>query len=157
MKLAKILTVFTILGYLMSCTGTTEHQHESHPKEEHATHQEEKAVLSLNNGVKWIADEATYNGMKQMKSAIINFRANKTNVDIKSYNILGNQLGGFTKEIIAKCSMQGADHDQLHIVLAPMLANVDTIKKGGDINQAEKNIDALQVHLEQFFNHFKSK
>ncbi len=160
MKLTKIIAGFIIAsGLLVSCGAPNEQKHETHQKE--APHEHDKKevapALTLNNGAKWMADETTYNGMQAMKLAVTNFSTAHANATINEYKTLGNQLGTITKEIIAKCSMQGPDHDQLHIVLAPMLANVDVIKKGTDLEASIKNIEALEASLEQFFAHFELK
>ncbi|MCF6352355.1 MAG: hypothetical protein L3J06_05030 [Cyclobacteriaceae bacterium] len=159
MKQTKILTSFFLTALLVSCGGTQNHNqelHEQEAKEEH--HQESaEAKLSLNNGVKWAADKPTYDGMKAIKLALTQFSTVNSSANIEEFNTLGNQLGGITKEIIAKCSMKGPDHDQLHIVLAPMLENVDVIKNGTDVEMIRKNVDELEGSLAQFFTHFELK
>lgn len=51
--------------------------------------------------------------------------------------------------------MKGKDHDQLHVLLAPMLANVDVIKNGDDMLEIKVNTEALSEALVQFFDHFE--
>ncbi len=155
----QLITAFTLIVFMASCGATQEHNHESNKQEVKEEHHEEKgeAALTLNNGTKWAADEPTYNGMKQLSLAITTFNTSNNSPDKEQYNKLGNQLAGITKEIISKCSMKGPDHDQLHIVLAPMLANVDIIKNGTDVYEARKNVDSLRGSLEQFFAHFELK
>ena len=161
MKLTKLITSFVLMGFITSCGGSQEKEqgHESHEQEAKDEHHEEKAEakLMLNNGAKWEADEPTFNGMKDLSLAITTFNTANIDPTQEQYTQLGNQLAGITKEIISKCSMKGPDHDQLHIVLAPMLANVDVIKNGKDVYDAKKNIDGLRGSLEQFFAHFELK
>jgi len=161
MKLTKIITGFILAsGLLVSCGVSNEHKHEMHEQETKEEHHQEnnEAQLSLNNGAKWEADEPTYNGMKAMRLTMTNFSTVHSNATtVEEYQTLGNQLGKITKEIIAKCSMKGPDHDQLHIVLAPMLDNVGVIKTGTDIYLIRKNADGLEKHLEEFFDHFELK
>jgi len=141
MKIYKILTAITLTIILISCGGSADNKEESHKKEEaHSdTNRNDKKkiepTLSLNNGAKWAADEPTFNGMKAMRLAMTNFSTVHSDA----------------------CSMKGPDHDQLHIVLAPMLGNVDVLKNGTDIYDARKNEDALEKHLEAFFKHFELK
>ncbi|MCF6359680.1 MAG: hypothetical protein L3J29_02840 [Cyclobacteriaceae bacterium] len=160
MKLTKIITGFILAsGLLLSCGVSNEQKHEMHEQETKEEHHQEnnEARLSLNNGAKWEADEPTYNGMKQLKVTIILFKTSHNAPGNQEYNALGNQLGEITKEIISKCSMKGPDHDKLHIVLAPMLANIDVIKNETDLEASIKNIEALEASLEQFFAHFELK
>lgn len=159
MHFTKLIAAFVLILFMTSCGGSQEHNHESHEQEAKEEHHEEKteAKLTLNNGSKWEADEPTFNGMKELSLAITTFNTANNDPSQEQYNKLGNQLAGITKEIISKCSMKGPDHDQLHIVLAPMLANVDVIKNGKDVYDAKKNIDGLSGSLEQFFAHFELK
>ncbi len=159
MKIYKILTGITLSIILISCGGTAEKKHETQKGEVAHTQDKKKAEpkLSLNNGAKWAADVPTYDGMKAMRLAMTNFSTVHSDATKEEYNDLGKELGLITKEIIAKCSMKGPDHDQLHIVLAPMLANVGVIKTGGDIYETRKNVDGLEKHLNEFFDHFELK
>ena len=159
MKLTKLISAFILTGFMISCGGAKEHEHESKESVPKAEHHEatQDSKLSLNEGAKWEADEPTFNGMKELKLAIVTFKTSHNSPIQSEYNSLGIQLAGITKEIISKCSMNGLDHDQLHIVLAPMLANVDVIKNGSDIDKIEKNVNALSNSLEQFFDHFELK
>ncbi len=161
MKIYRILTGITLSIVLISCGGATEQTEESHEqeakKEQNHTKKEAEHKLSLNNGAKWAADVPTYDGMKAMRLAMTNFNTVHSDATLEEYQSLGSQLGEITKEIIAKCSMKGPDHDQLHIVLAPMLDNVGVIKTGTDIYLIRKNVDGLEKHLEEFFDHFELK
>ncbi len=161
MKLNRILTGITLSIILISCGGTAEQTHETHQQEAKKEHDHDKKEaepkLALNNGAKWAADVPTYDGMKAMRLAITNFSTVHSNATVEEYQTLGSQLGAITKEIISKCSMKGPDHDQLHIVLAPMLANVDIIKNGTNVDKARKNVEELENSLTQFFAHFELK
>ena len=159
MKIYKILTGITLSIILISCGGTADKKRETQKEEVAHDHDKKKAEpkLSLNNGAKWAADEPTYNGMKAMRLAMTNFSTVHSDATIEEYNSLGKELGLITKEIIAKCSMKGPDHDKLHIVLAPMLGNVDVLKNGEDIYVARKNENSLEKNLEAFFKHFELK
>lgn len=157
MKLTKLIAAFTLIGFMVSCGGTKEHEsHDSKAKEEHHDATED-SKLRLNEGVKWESDESTFNGMKELNLAITTFNTSHNNPTQVDYNGLGMQLGMITKVIINQCSMKGPDHDQLHIVLAPMLANVDVIKNGSDLDKIEKNVNDLSGSLGQFFDHFQLK
>jgi hypothetical protein len=111
--------------------------------------------LNLNNGVKWKSDESTFNGMKRLELTLANFKKDKEDPSISDYNNLGIALANIDKDIISQCSMKGKDHDQLHVLLAPMLVNVDVIKNGHDKDEVKVNIDALNEVLSKFFGHFE--
>ncbi|MCP4457380.1 MAG: hypothetical protein GY816_05045 [Cytophagales bacterium] len=92
--------------------------------------------------------------MERLKTALTDF-GEKDSPTITDYNSLGETLSNINKDIISQCSMQGEDHDQLHIVLVPMLDNVDAIKNGQDIDKIKENNAALSKSLMLFFEYFE--
>ncbi len=155
MKHTQLFTVIVFLIFGMACNNPSQH---GHPAENQQSGDEApeaaKIGLTLNNGAKWAADNSTYGGMKQLELSIHNFTQSHTNPSLEDYHQLGEALASINTEIIRQCSMQGKDHDQLHLLLEPMLQNVDVIKKGNDTGAAAKNLLALEKSLAMFFAHF---
>lgn len=154
----KIISLIAISLFLFSCGNISNEQ----SKEQTVTHEEhshdkETPALELNNGAKWDSDQSTFDGMKRLELTLFNFSENHKNPTIEDYNVLGDALGNINKDIISQCSMRGIDHDQLHTLLAPMLANVDVIKNDQDIVKAKDNTEALSEALVQFFEYFEVK
>ncbi len=107
--------------------------------------------LKLDNSKKWIANLETHDGVKNMDAIIKGFQS-KTD---KNYTKLGEALSKETSVIIKKCSMKGEPHDQLHVVLVPMLDEISTLKET-DINSKTKqgSLEKLEFLIKKYFDHF---
>ena len=161
MKLTIIPALILSLGFAVSCSNSSEHNHDSSTTETteeqqaEAPHANTEIKISLNNGAKWNSDESTFTGMKRLELTLYNFNNDYTEPSLADYNKLGNALANINKDIISQCSMKGEDHDQLHVLLAPMLANVDVIKNGQDLLEIKVNTEELKEAVVQFFKHFE--
>ena len=162
MKFTIISTLLLALGFVVSCSNSSEHNQDSSITENTAAEHQDETVqanteikLSLNNGAKWNSDESTFTGMKRLELTLYNFNNDIKEPSVADYNKLGVALANIDNEIISECSMKGEDHDQLHVLLAPMLANVDVIKNGEDMLEIKVNTEALGEALVQFFAHFE--
>ena len=163
-KLTLIPGLILSLGFAMSCSTSGEQNSESAIIENRAVESQAKTMhanteikLSLNNGVKWHSDESTFTGMKRLEMTLSNFSNYNKEPSTMDYNKLGVALANVDKDIISQCSMKGKDHDQLHLLLAPMLANVDVIKNGQDLLEIKVNTEALNEAIIMFFEHFEIK
>ena len=163
MKLTKFTTVMLLFALTVSCSSSHD-QDQVESKTEVAKEQTSETnkdatedKLILNDGAKWKSDESTFAGMKRLELTLYNFGENTSEPTLADYNNLGEMLANIDKDIISQCSMDGKDHDQLHVLLAPMLGNVDVIKNGEDSAQAKDNVDALAASIAQFFAHFEVK
>lgn len=88
--------------------------------------------LALNNGKQWVANQETHIGMKRIDSIL----KTETSIDTKA---LGNILSKETSYIIKSCNMKGEAHDQLHIVLVPILEEITDLKDvENDTTKAQK-------------------
>jgi len=110
----------------------------------------ENEQLKLNNGEKWIANNETHEGVKNMDSIIKAFKTAK----IRDYGLLGGTLSLQTSYIIEQCDMKGEPHDQLHVVLVPMLDDI-AVLKDADINKSKLALENLEGLIKIYFNHFK--
>ena len=154
----KIITLTIVSLLLLSCGNTTNDQTNeltAPSTQQEQSHDDQIPAISLNNGTRWNSDQSTFTGMKRLELTLYNFRAGHNNPTVADYNVLGNALATIDNEIISQCSMTGKDHDQLHILLAPMLANVDVIKNGEDLVEIKVNTEAINEALVQFFEHFE--
>ena len=162
MKRRFISALILSLGFAVSCSNSHAHNKDSSTTEKtkaepqvETPHSNTEIKLILNDGAKWNSDESTFTGMKRLESALFNFNEKFINPSIVDYNKLGEALANIDNDIISQCSMQGEDHDQLHVLLAPMLRNVAVIKNGNDPVKIKENTKALSEALEQFFEHFE--
>ena len=103
--------------------------------------------LTLNNTEKWLANTETHVGMKRIDSIL----KNNTASDGKT---LGEALSKQTSYIIKSCDMTGEAHDQLHIVLVPILEEITDIKDIENSSELEKKVTVLQGLIVTYFEYF---
>ena len=103
--------------------------------------------LTLNNTEKWLANTETHAGMKRIDSIL----KNNTASDGKT---LGEALSKQTSYIIKSCDMTGEAHDQLHIVLVPILEEITDIKDIENSSELEKKVTVLQGLIVTYFEYF---
>ena len=107
--------------------------------------------LKLNNGERWIVNEATQIGVTKMDSIIKSFNSNKSDNFIE----LGNNLSKQTSYIIKNCDMTGEAHDQLHVILVPMLDEIWVLKESNKVEDCREAVNELKSLIEAYFVHFK--
>lgn len=105
--------------------------------------------LTLNNNEKWLANKETHIGMKRIDS-ILKFDS------FKDGNKLGKALSKETSYIIKNCNMTGNAHDQLHIVLIPIIELISDIKDVKNTSELEKKVTNLQRLSATYFQYFKN-
>jgi len=104
--------------------------------------------LTLNNNEKWVANEETHIGMQRIDSIL----KNNTSTSGKE---LGDILSKQTSYIIKSCDMEGEAHDQLHVVLVPILEEITDIKDVENTSVLEKKVTNLQRLTATYFEYFK--
>lgn len=103
------------------------------------------------NNIKWNANKATQIGMHKIDSTIEKFQSLKR----QDFKNLGALLSKETSAIVKNCDMTGEAHDQLHLVLVPILEQILVLKEDHDItdkNTAVKNIENLIGVYHRYFN-----
>jgi hypothetical protein len=109
-------------------------------------------TLRLNKGKKWIVNPDTQIGIIKMDSIIKTFKAD----DNSDYLILGKELAIETGQIIRSCNMTGEAHDQLHVLLVPMLDEISILKESENTYESRKALGELESLIEAYFNHFEN-
>lgn len=107
--------------------------------------------LKLDNGKKWIAYAETHKGINLMDAIISAFKKENKN----GYVILGNDLSKHTGYIIENCSMKGEPHNQLHVVLVPMLDEISILRDQTNIIDSKKALNKLERLILAYSKHFK--
>ncbi len=150
MKRIIVLLSFGILG-LVSCKESNKnHAHSDQDKTTSIHHNEgQEERLRLDNGKKWIANDATHIGMTNINNLLAEYLKNK-NTDRVT---LAKAMSKETSTLISKCNMTGEAHDQLHLVLVPILESIDEIKK----SNSDEALMKLENHLKEYFRHFTTK
>ncbi len=106
--------------------------------------------LTLNNNQKWIANKETHIGMKRIDSIL----ENNTSYNGKT---LGESLSRQTSYIIKSCNMKGEAHDQLHLVLVPMLEIITDLKNLDNNLLVKQNTITIKQLTTTYFQYFKIK
>ena len=141
-----LILIASVLVPFASCSGDDEHT--KTPSD--ASHRKGSGhSLRLDNGKKWKANKATHVGMGNMQKLVAEFQAS----DTKDYRKLGESLQAETNTIIRKCTMTGEPHDQLHLVLNPMLGLVNKLVTG---EGGSSEVEALEKHLRDYHSHFEA-
>ena len=107
--------------------------------------------LRMNHGSKWLVNPETHGGVVKMNSIIETFKTEAN----KDYNALGKKLSKQTSYIIKNCSMVGMPHDQLHVVLVPMLDEISNLKDAKNSTEAETYLKKLEVLIKDYFIYFE--
>ncbi|MFK7780987.1 hypothetical protein [Psychroserpens sp.] len=107
--------------------------------------------LKLDQGEKWIANVETHKGVKQMDSIISAFKKENKN----DYVALGTILSKQTSYIIKNCSMKGEPHDQLHVVLVPMLDEISILREPTTSIESKEALVRLEQLILKYFEYFK--
>ena len=143
-----LLVIFTLS--LNNCKKDIKKSFDDTPKIEETV--DDTATLKLNNGEKWIANPETHVGVTKMDSILNVFNSNSK----KDYVALGKSLSKQTSFIIEKCNMKDEPHDQLHVVLVPMLDEISILKEVKDKEEKNTALHKLENLIRNYFIHFKT-
>lgn len=137
--------------------ATHEHSHDA----EHATHNHDhnaaptnETSLALNNGAKWQADESTRKHTSALIKATEAFEQ-LAKKDLVAYHAYADEAQGILQELINGCTMEGPNHDALHLWLEPVLNDVKSLKDCKDEATALEKASILTTDIKkypQFFN-----
>ena len=111
-------------------------------------------TLILNQGKPWLVNHETHIGITKIDSLITNFATSKD----ENYKHLGASLSKQTSFIIKNCSMTGTPHDQLHVVLVPILDEISIMRETNDDLTLKKTaLSKLKVYIETYYEHFTTE
>jgi len=149
MKNLKIIIIVILVTAFSSCKKETQ------KSTKNLTETEEINVLDtlslkMNNGKKWIVNNATQIGVTKMDSIIDSFKSYNKDGYVK----LGNDLSKQTNFIIKSCDMTGEAHDQLHVVLVPMLDEISNLKESNSVVKSKIALNQLEALIDSYFSHF---
>lgn len=150
MKLKYSILAFIIL--LVSACKNESSSKISKPNEAQETTKYDTLAIGFDNNGKWIANKETHIGVKNMDSIINAIKAEDKN----NYKTLGEDLSKQTSYIIKNCNMTGESHDQLHVVLVPMLDEISILKETTDNEERKTSVKNLQILIDLYFKHFKT-
>ena len=70
--------------------------------------------------------------------------------------LLGEAISKQTSYIIKSCNMKGKAHDQLHLVLVPILEDVSELKESKDALKSKQIQNKLELRLQDYFKYFET-
>ena len=140
-RILDCLLVIILIAFTFSC--------KNEPKQNNTETTISLEGLTLNNNKKWTANKETHIGMKKIDSILKNnsFSDNK---------LLGEALSKETSYIIKSCNMTGEAHDQLHIVLVPILEEITEIKDISNTDELKSKTTNLKRLVSAYFKFFKN-
>ncbi|OUR93432.1 hypothetical protein A9Q87_05280 [Flavobacteriales bacterium 34_180_T64] len=146
----KIIVLLVVLSSVFSCVNE--------PKKA-VTNTEESVEITLldtlqlkfDRGEKWQVNDETHVGLLKMDSIIRKFKTDSQ----KDYVDLGELLSKQTSFVIKNCSMKGESHDQLHVVLVPMLDEISMLKESTTTSESVNALSNLESLIHNYFRHFK--
>lgn len=107
--------------------------------------------LKLNVGEKWLVNEETHEGVTKMNAIISDFNKSENT----NYKTLGDSLSKQTSYIIKNCTMTGEPHDQLHVVLVPMLDEISIMRESKNDKESENALINLKDLIQAYYEYFK--
>jgi hypothetical protein len=142
----KQLLIVLLAAFVACNSEQTAEQHENNS----ASHSEDKvAIIPLNNGARWKADEATKKNVAAMAQVV----RDSSYADAGNRNRLYVDLKAKTDTLIKECRMQGAAHDALHIWLEKLLEDLKELKEDDD--EYNKSHAALKKDIADFYQSFE--
>ncbi len=149
----RFLITICLLIFIISCKSETKKLNSNQDSSNEAISIIDTLSIKLNVDKKWIANVETHEGVLKMDSIISAFKSgNQT-----TYKTLGNNLSKQTSYIIKHCSMKGEPHDQLHVVLVPMLDEISILKEEEDEQKTQAALHNLEQLVDAYFKFFKIK
>jgi len=107
--------------------------------------------IQLNDGARWDANMETTEGVLKMQELL----KSQTSTSIEDYNQLAEQLNAAKNTVVAKCTMKGPSHDNLHVWLVPLIEKIDLLLKVESIEEASRIKNSISQSLEAYNNYFQ--
>lgn len=146
----KILIIIILLVSFSSCKKETQKSISDTSKTEEISLLD-TLTLKLNNSERWIVNNETQIGVLKMDSIINAFTTNKKDNFVE----LGQDLSKQTSFIIKSCDMTGEAHDQLHVILVPMLDEISNLKESTNKKEGKSALVEMENLIEGYFSHFR--
>lgn len=112
---------------------------------------EKSSALALNNGAKWKVNPEMLPHIVQSRQIFTEY----LNQSGTNHKALAAELSLHTDSLIASCTMQGADHDALHLWLHPHMELIASLSKAETESDIKRNLDQLSNSFELFDRYFE--
>ncbi len=139
----RILLISAALLMLASCTEPSKEV----KQEIEVTEVEKPAApeVQLNNGERWMANQATVDGIENLSVMVSQF-----DPSVQSYDTLQSNLRDEFGLIFKNCTMKGEAHEQLHNYLLPLMELFGKLTLEG----REDTLEEIKMHLARFDTYF---
>ncbi|MCZ4409707.1 hypothetical protein O3Q51_12865 [Cryomorphaceae bacterium 1068] len=139
----RILLISAALLLLASCTEPSKEVEQ----EIEVTEVEKPAApeVQLNNGERWVANQATVDGIKNLSVMVSQF-----DPSVQSYDTLQSNLRDEFGLIFKNCTMKGEAHEQLHNYLLPLMELFGKLT----LEEKEDTLEEIKKHLARFDTYF---
>lgn len=141
----KLIIMLTIAITACNSQVNTEHQGKEIANEKENTAME----VQLNRGNKWKADQATKKNVEAMLQVV----NDSVYADVTKKRQLSANLQSKIDTLVKQCSMQGAEHDALHLWLEKVVKDIKKLKEEDD-EHIEAHA-ALKKDIESFYFFFE--
>ena len=151
---AVLMALFTACNNTGTTSANTEvehaHQHDAitHDHEAEGAHK-----LSLNNGAKWQTDESTRKHAATLNNMVNDFEK-QTDKSLTAHHFFADKMQEELQQLINDCTMEGADHDALHLWLEPVLNDVKTLMNSANDEAAKTSAATLSEDVKKFNQYF---
>jgi hypothetical protein len=153
---AALMTLFTACNNADTTSANTESVHEHAQQHDAAMqHHEAEAThgLSLNNGAKWQTDESTRKHATTLNNLADDFEK-QTVKSLSAHHSFADKMQEELQQLINDCTMEGPDHDALHLWLEPVLNDVKALKNTGNEENAKAATTVLSKDVRKFNQYF---
>ena len=148
----KILIGLSVAGTVLGCNEHSKHINETAPSANAIHEHTEKAtLLLLNNGIKWKADSTTIANVTSLQNII----SNNKKENLEDYLIASTALQNGLNKMVAECTMQGNDHNALHVWLEPLLEKTKALGKATALENASSILQQLETQVNLFPQYFQ--
>lgn len=106
--------------------------------------------IKLDNGDQWHANSETTEGITNMLQLVKEFRSES----VENYRELGEALANEKDELIQKCTMKGASHDNLHVYLQPLISKIAELEQVQTPAEGQRLVAEINNHLNAYHRYF---
>ncbi len=106
--------------------------------------------IKLDGTNKWTANNETTEGVNKMLDILENLHTTPA----LDYSALGKDLKSEINIVIQKCSMKGPSHDNLHVLLMPLIDKGDALQKARSIEENKALVESIFYHLKGYERYF---
>lgn len=126
---------------------TSAEEFEAEPQEDHLAWQQR---IQLNAGEMWKANRETTEGILEMSHIVEKTDASSP----EEYRSLGNELNEEKNLVIKRCTMKGPPHDNLHIYLQPLMAQIAELQEVTSAERGKQLVSEIKAHLSAYHSYF---